>query len=80
MDSNIKRNEVGFPLQILLCLIKLLLFVYDFVTFPFYILYQRPWIVSKAAKRNKSFVIDQTENSKTFQRVKSNGLSHKGAS
>ena len=75
MDSNIKRNEVGFPLQILLCLIKLLLFVYDFVTFPFYMLYQRPWIVSKAAKRNKSFVIDQTENSKTFQRVKSNGLS-----
>ena len=49
--------------------IQTIIFVYDFVTYPFYLAYQRPWNATNAASAIRAYPIEKTKDSITFQPI-----------
>lgn len=49
--------------------IQTIIFVYDFVTFPFYLAYQRPWNATNAARAIRATPIEKTKDSITFKPI-----------
>ena len=49
--------------------VQTIIFVYDFVTFPFYLAYQRPWNATSAARAIRALPIEKTKDSITFQPI-----------
>ena len=49
--------------------IQTMIFVYDFVTFPFYLAYQRPWNATTAASAIRASPIERTKDSITFKPI-----------
>ena len=49
--------------------IQTIIFMYDFVTFPFYLAYQRPWNVTSAARAIRASPIKRTKDSITFEPI-----------
>ena len=49
--------------------IQTIIFVYDFITFPFYYGYQRPWIAANASHAIRAYPIEKTKDSITFQPI-----------
>ena len=49
--------------------IQTIIFMYDFVTFPFYLAYQRPWNVTTAARAIRASPIQRTKDSITFEPI-----------
>ena len=50
-------------------IIQTIVFMYDFVTFPFYLAYQRPWQATQAAAAIRAVPIERTKNTVTFQPI-----------
>ena len=49
--------------------IQTIIFVYDFITFPFYYGYQKPWIATTASHAIRAYPIEKTKDSITFQPI-----------
>lgn len=49
--------------------IQTIIFMYDFVTFPFYLAYQRPWNLTTAARAIRASPIERTKDSITFEPI-----------
>ena len=49
--------------------IQTFIFVYDFVTFPFYLAYQRPWNATAAARAIRATPIERTKDSITYKPI-----------
>ena len=49
--------------------IQTIIFVYDFVTFPFYFAYQRPWNATAAANAIRAYPIEKTKDSITYKPI-----------
>jgi len=49
--------------------IQTIIFVYDFITFPFYLAYQRPWQATSAARAIRASPIEKTKDSITFKPI-----------
>ena len=49
--------------------IQTIIFVYDFVTWPFYYAYQTPWNATNAASAIRAYPIEKTKDSITFQPI-----------
>ncbi|XP_012235085.1 fatty acid CoA ligase Acsl3 isoform X1 [Linepithema humile] len=56
--------------------IKALSYVYDLLTFPVYLILQRPWEKRKASRRIKARPISKDESQVTYRSVDSPGLMH----
>ncbi|KAF7387892.1 hypothetical protein HZH66_010659 [Vespula vulgaris] len=56
--------------------IKALSYLYDLLTFPVYLILQRPWEKRKASRRIKARPISKSENSITYRSVDSPGPMH----
>lgn len=56
--------------------IKALSYVYDLLTFPVYLILQRPWEKRKASRRIKARPISKDDNQITYRSVDSPGLMH----
>jgi long-chain acyl-CoA synthetase len=56
--------------------IKALSYVYDLLTFPVYLILQRPWEKRKASRRIKARPISKDENQVTYRSVDSPGSMH----
>ncbi|XP_015588101.1 long-chain-fatty-acid--CoA ligase 4 isoform X2 [Cephus cinctus] len=63
----------GFWIKGAIHAIKALSYVYDLLTFPVYLILQRPWEKRKLSRRIKARPIDKTENSITYRSVDSPG-------
>ena len=50
-------------------LIQTFIFMYDFVSFPFYLAYQRPWNATNAARTIRAHPIERTKDSITFKPI-----------
>lgn len=49
--------------------IKVLSYVYDLITFPVYIIFQRPWEKRKASRRIKAKPVSRDEHSITYRNI-----------
>ena len=49
--------------------IQTFIFMYDFITFPFYLAYQRPWHATSAARAIRASPIARTKDSITFEPI-----------
>ena len=49
--------------------VQTLIFVYDFITFPFYLAYQKPWNATSAASSIRASAIEKTKDSITFKPI-----------
>lgn len=59
-----------------ICAIKALSYVCDLITFPVYLVLQRPWEKRKASRRIKAKVISKSETSVTYRTVDGPGAMH----
>ena len=50
-----------------LCLVQAVVFVYDILTFPLYTASQRPWVMRGAISKQRSDVVEETEESVTIR-------------
>jgi long-chain acyl-CoA synthetase len=70
MDSRgVRKKSVGMLTYIGIWIIRALIFVYDFVTFPFYLAYQKPWNTRRNAGKVRAVSIERTQDSITFKPV-----------
>ncbi|XP_047361763.1 long-chain-fatty-acid--CoA ligase 4 isoform X1 [Vespa velutina] len=76
-SSSLKRREMeSFWITSAINAIKALSYVYDLLTFPVYLILQRPWEKRKASRRIKARPISKGENSITYRSVDSPGPMH----
>nr|XP_050860088.1 fatty acid CoA ligase Acsl3 isoform X1 [Vespula vulgaris] len=76
-SSSLKRREMeSFWITSAINAIKALSYLYDLLTFPVYLILQRPWEKRKASRRIKARPISKSENSITYRSVDSPGPMH----
>ncbi|XP_015174146.1 PREDICTED: long-chain-fatty-acid--CoA ligase 4 isoform X1 [Polistes dominula] len=76
-SSSLKKREMeSFWISTAIHAIKALSYVYDLLTFPVYLILQRPWEKRKASRRIKARPISKSENSITYRSVDSPGPMH----
>ncbi|XP_020289226.1 long-chain-fatty-acid--CoA ligase 4 isoform X2 [Pseudomyrmex gracilis] len=73
---SILREMEGFWVSGAIHAIKALSYVYDLLTFPIYLILQRPWEKRKASRRIKARPISKDENQITYRSVDSPGSMH----
>ena len=66
-QTYVRKKSVGIFTYIGIWIIRAAIFMYDFVTFPVYLIYQRPWKVVKDARKVRATSIERTANSITFK-------------
>ena len=59
----------GLATNIGIRVIQTIVFVYDFVTFPFYYACQRPWVAREAAAETRAHLVERTKNSVTYKPI-----------
>lgn len=74
--DHIFREMESFWITSAINAIKALSYVYDLLTFPVYLILQRPWEKRKASRRIKARPISKSENSITYRSVDSPGPMH----
>lgn len=75
--SRLKKREMeSFWISSAIHAIKALSYVYDLLTFPVYLILQRPWEKRKASRRIKARPISKSEDTITYRSVGSPGPMH----
>ncbi|XP_033209619.1 long-chain-fatty-acid--CoA ligase 3 isoform X1 [Belonocnema kinseyi] len=64
-----KQEMDGFWIGVAIHAIKTLSYVYDVLTFPVYLILQRPWEKRKASRRIKAKPVSKSENSITYRSI-----------
>ena len=69
MGDESAENEGGCCVSFGIILIKIIIYIYDVITFPIYFLLQTPWIKTKAMVRNRANLVKKDDTSVIYKPI-----------